>query len=178
MLTPVLKDSKESNAYLTSICTAKLFDKKTSLEEAADRIELANIVLDVVPELDSSRITQEKRQFIDQLMNALYYGQMLPHTSLFFFRCSQLERVLDAMARHPKYGKERDFWIKSEDMIIRQRDQFDVNKLCRIAHIYSKVNPSQLFWVEIESILLSKSTEFAQTKESATSLYLISNALA
>lgn len=85
---------------------------------------------------------------------------MLQHTSLFFFRSQHLEKVLDTFSRHPKFQRERDFWLKSEDMILRQREQYDSHKLCRLASIYSRVNPSQLFWVEIEQVLLSKASDF------------------
>jgi hypothetical protein len=115
MLQAVLQGNKDSQAYLTTLCSVKLFDKKTAMQEAADKIELANIVLDVMPDLSQDG-------FVEQLLAAIFYGQMLPHTSLFFFRCVHLERVLTAMAAHPKYSKERDFWLKSEDMILRQRD--------------------------------------------------------
>jgi hypothetical protein len=107
---------------LEAICNAKLFDKKSALTEAADKIELTNIVLEVVPELDVTNPDQQARSFTEQLLSAIYYGQMLPHTSLFFYRCAHLERVLSSLALHPKYSKERDFWLKSEDMILRQRE--------------------------------------------------------
>jgi len=89
------------------------------LQEAADKIELGNIILDCIPELDSRIVAQQHKQFTEQLLSALYYGQALTQTSLFFYRCKHLERVLETLSRHHQFSKERDFWLKSEDMVLR-----------------------------------------------------------
>jgi hypothetical protein len=88
LLSPLKRSqNKDSQGYLNQISQTKLFDRKNCLQEAIDKIELGNLVIDVTPQLDVSRLTaQEDRQFVESLLNSLYYGQMIPHTSLFFFR--------------------------------------------------------------------------------------------
>lgn len=66
---------------------AKLFDKQTALQDPAERVELVNLILDVLPEFDSNA----QQDFTDQLLAAIYFGLMVPHTSLFFYRCKHLE---------------------------------------------------------------------------------------
>ena len=62
-------------------------------------------------------------------------------------------------------------------MVLRQREQLGAHKLCRLAHIYARVNPSQLFWVELEKTLMNKSSDFQPCKQTAQSLFMIATAL-
>ena len=78
--------------------------------------------------------------------------------SLFFFRSRHLFKVLSALADF-RPG-ERDFWIKTEDYVLRVKTQYSIEDVCQLIKIYSKLNPSHLFWQEIEQILLAKSSDF------------------
>lgn len=83
---------------------------------------------------------------------------MLKSMSLFFFKCRHLLLVLKSLTE--VRPNERDFWLRTEDYILRVKNQYSVSEISQIVSIYSKVKPSQLFWIEVEQILLSKSSEF------------------
>ena len=96
-------------AYLNSLQKVKLIDKETAFQHAEilDRIELTNILLDETTDRPPSV----------HLINSLYFTCLLKNMSLFFFRSRHLFRVLDILA--DTKPAERDFWIKSEDYVLR-----------------------------------------------------------
>jgi hypothetical protein len=64
------------------------------------------------------------------------------------------------MSESPKFSLERDFWLKTEDYILRSKNYNTAQEIGAIVKLYSKVNPSQLFWQEIEQLIASKSSDF------------------
>ena len=148
-------------AYLNCLQRVKLMDKETAFQHAdiLDRIELTNIILDEIP---------KERLPSQHLINTIYFTCLLKNTSLYFFRSRHLFRVLESLA--DLRPGERDFWIKSEDYVLRVKTQYSIEDICRIIKIYSKVNPSHLFWMEIEQLLLAKSSDF---RSGANSTFLI-----
>ena len=86
-------------------------DKETAFEhsEILERIELVNIIL------DEQQLSDKKPSA--HLLNTIYFTCLLKNISLFFFRSRHLFKVLDALA--DLRPDERDFWIKTEDYVLR-----------------------------------------------------------
>lgn len=117
----------------------KFIDRDTGLKplEIVERIELSNTIMD-------------NTSLSNQFLASLYFTCLVRHTSLFFFKSKHLHTVLHRLATSTGFVNERDFWLKTEDYVLRVKNQYTVNDIATIIQIYSKVNPSQLFWQEIE----------------------------
>ena len=153
-------------AYLNCIQRVKLMDKETAFQHSdiLDRIELTNIILDEAP---------IERTPSSHLINTIYFTCLLKNTSLFFFRSRHLLRVLTCLTE--LRPGERDFWIKTEDYVLRVKTQYSIEEICQIIKIYSRVNPSHLFWMEIEQLLLAKSSDFRSGSKAPLLIELCQN---
>ena len=65
---------KDSRDYLEQLCRVKLFDQKTYLKDTIDRIDLGNLVLDVVQQLDASAQAVFNATFLEHLHSSLFHG--------------------------------------------------------------------------------------------------------
>jgi hypothetical protein len=86
----------------------KFIDRETGLTpvEIVERIELSNIVFDNI---------NPNQMF----MASLYFSCLIRHTSLFFFKSRHLHEVLNRLSLTKGFVTERDFWLKTEDYILR-----------------------------------------------------------
>ena len=145
--------------YLEKLAYTKLVNKETAITGTeVDLIELANIVM------DKYSIVQTNDELLQDYLGALYFRVILPYPSLFFFRSRHLFATLDLLARHPLFGAEKSFWQKSEDLILRSKGQYTTQELVRVVSIYKHVPVSQMFWNEMEQLILSKSADFKGNK--------------
>jgi hypothetical protein len=110
--------------YLKSLAYTKLINKKTALTgPEVDLIELTNILM------DQNRLIKNDSSFMKDFMSAMYFTVLLPFPSLFFFRSRHLFETLELMAHDEYYLKEKDFWLKSEDLILRTKGQLSTEQL-------------------------------------------------
>jgi hypothetical protein len=113
-----IEDDTLKLKYLTSLAYTKFIDKKTALTgPEVDLIEMANIVM------DHSDLVLSDSAFMRDYLNALYFTVILPFPSLSFFRSRHLYETLDLMANDEFYKKEKNFWQRSEDLILRTKTQ-------------------------------------------------------
>ena len=81
--------------YLKHLALAKLIDKRSLSIDYLDRIDVANLILDHL-DYDSTQInTVMGTSLGEQLLTAIYFHIIQPNASLFFFRCSELTKLLD-----------------------------------------------------------------------------------
>jgi hypothetical protein len=79
--------------------------------------------------------------------------------SLAFFKVTPLVPVLRRIAEIKQ--SDRDFWLRSEDFVLRMKNQLTLSDICELLeHVYSKVNASHLFWMELETLVLARSSDF------------------
>ena len=110
--------------YLKSLAYTKLINKKTALTgPEVDLIELTNIIM------DHNQLVRKESSFMKDFMSAMYFTVLLPFPSLFFFRSRHLFETLELMARDEFFLKEKDFWLKSEDLILRTKGQLSTEQL-------------------------------------------------
>jgi len=94
--------------------------------EVLDKFILVNLIFDFCASLQTSTIEATfGEQLAEKFYRALYFDLILTHTSLFFFKSTCLFTVLERLSRHPRYMNERDFWLKSEDLVLRVKNQYD-----------------------------------------------------
>ena len=92
-------------AYCELLLKVKFIGEPADHETILDRIELSNLILDnLSPGLP--------------FLSSLYFTVLVRHTSLFFFRTRHLLTVLNLLS-NTKFRSERDFWLKTEDYIMR-----------------------------------------------------------
>ena len=130
-----------------------------------EMIDLTNVILD---NLDLQKDYQSEHggsNLVDEVVQALYFNVILKSTSLFFFRSRHLLKVLEVISEPKYYQKDDSFWLRTEDLILRVKSQYGAEDLAHIVKIYSKVKVSQMFWVEMEQLLLSKAADFKGKKE-------------
>ena len=110
--------------YLKSLAYIKLINKKTALTgPEVDLIELTNIIM------DHNQLVRKESSFMKDFMSAMYFTVLLPFPSLFFFRSRHLFETLELMAHDEFFLKEKDFWLKSEDLILRTKGQLSTEQL-------------------------------------------------
>lgn len=98
-------------------------------------------------------------------LSAVYFTVVVPYPSLFFFRSRHLFETLTILSKDETYLREKNFWQKSEDLILRSKGQFSTKQLVEIIKIYNEVPVSRVFWNEMEQLLLSKSADFRGHKD-------------
>ena len=162
------KDEEENLAisiiklkYLKKLAYTKLIDKETAItDNPIDLIELANLIM------DHESLMQKDESLARDYLSATFFRVILAYPSLFFFRSRHLHRTLDLLASSPFYKKESAFWVKSEDLINRVIKQLTTKEITDIVSIYCKVPAvSQLFWSNIEKIILTRSADFKGHKD-------------
>lgn len=124
-----------------------------------DLIELVNIVM------DHCELVKGDASFMRDFLSALYFTVVVPYPSLFFFRSRHLFETLSILSKDETYLKEKNFWQKSEDLILRTKNQLSTEQLVQVIKIYSGVPVSRVFWSELEQLLLSKSADFRGHKD-------------
>ena len=155
ILSAIEDDKPLKVKYLTSLAYTKFINKKTALTgPEVDLIELANIIM------DHSQLVRSESAFMQDYISALYFTVLLHFPSLFFFRSRHLFETLHFMAHDEIYLKEKNFWQKSEDLILRTKGQLSTQQLAQVVDIYSGVPVSQVFWNEMEKVILSNSADF------------------
>ena len=97
--------------------------KATGISHPVDKIELANLIMDH-QDLMQSGLSNEALIDMNVYLERLYYQVIIPKTSLFFFKSRHLIPTLRLLSIHPKFKHERDFWLKTEDLIMRVKGQF------------------------------------------------------
>ncbi len=60
--------------------------------------------------------------------------------SLTFFKLSNLLEVLTKLSAYKP--NERDFWLRSEDYILRSKKSYSVEEIAKIVSVFSVVNAS------------------------------------
>lgn len=85
---------------------------------------------------------------------------MLQFPSLFFFRSRHLFKTLELLVNDDRYRKEKNFWQKSEDLILRVKGQYSLEEIAQVCKIFCHVPVSQIFWAEMEKLVLSLSAGF------------------
>lgn len=146
--------------YLEKLAYIKLINGETAISgPEVDLIELANIVM------DKYSLMQTNDELLQDYLSAVYFKVLLPYPSLFFFRSRHLFATLELLAGHPIFGAEKSFWHKSEDLILRSKGQLTTQELVRVVSIYRHVPVSQMFWNEMEHLILSKSADFKGNKD-------------
>ena len=141
--------------YLSSLAYVKLINSETALKgPEVDLIELANILMDHYEFIEKDEV------LFREYLSALYYRVIIPYTSLFFFRSRHLLPTLEILVNDVTYRREKAFWQKSEDLILRVKTQLSSEELAHVVQIYSKVPVSQVFWTDMENLILSKSADF------------------
>ena len=100
-------------------------------------------------------------------MRMIYFHVMLENLSMFFYKSDDSIYMLEALlsqlnqASSQLQAIDKDFWIRSEDLLMRQKKDFDIGQLSRIAKVYSSISQgSNVFWQELEKQLLIKSSNF------------------
>lgn len=95
------------DSYLHALKKVKILDRESGFSQVQilDRIELSNILIDELPKLQ------------DDLVNSLYFTCFLKNMSLSFFKIEQLMKILSALS--VLRPKERDFWLRAEDYVLR-----------------------------------------------------------
>jgi hypothetical protein len=91
-------------------------------------------------------------------MKVVYYHFMLPNLSLFFYKSSDSVYLLEFFSHKISKGDkeftsltDKDFWVRTEDLLMRVKQKYNVQDMARIAHVFSKINMgTNLFWQEIE----------------------------
>jgi len=142
------------------LAQTKLIDAKTAIKgPEVDLIELANIVMDF------RSVMQREPTFEREYFSAVFFRVILPYPSLFFFRSRHLFTTLHYYATDPVFSKEKAFWQKSEDLILRSKAQLTVQDLATVVSIYKHVPVSQIFWNEMEQTILGKSADFKGDKK-------------
>ena len=93
--------------------------------------------------MDHGKFMQETdERLMRDYMSAMYFKVMLPYTSLFFFRSRHLFHTLELMSKDETYRREKHFWQKSEDLILRVKSQLTLEELTRVVSIYKRVSVS------------------------------------
>ena len=160
ILDSIAKDKQLSLKYLTQLAYTKLINRDTAIDgPEVDLIELGNIIMD-----HGELMQATKGPLMQDYLNALYFRVIIPYPSLFFFRSRHLLDTLNLLATDPMLSKEKAFWQKSEDLILRSKNQLSVEQVARVVSIYSKVDISQVFWSDMEQLILSKSADFRGKK--------------
>ena len=97
-----------------TLAYVKFINKKTAIEgPEIDLIELANIIM------DHAKYLELDPDFRKNYLSSLYYKILLPFPSLFFFRSRHLFETLELMVNDDEMRREKNFWLKSEDLVIR-----------------------------------------------------------
>ena len=136
VLQAIKNDEETAIKYLTKLAYTKLIDQKTAIKEPeVDLIELANIIMDHRDLMQSESLQQN-------YLSAVFYRIILPYSSLFFFRSRHLFPTLKLLASDPVFSKEYDFWQKSEDLILRSKNQLTIEQLVEMVSIYRHVKVS------------------------------------
>lgn len=81
-------------------------------------------------------------------LNQIFHRCFLHNMSLTFFRLSNLIEILTRLSIQKP--SDRDFWLRCEDYIMRNKKNYSVQEVTKIVTVFSVVNASQLFWSEIE----------------------------
>ena len=111
--------------------------------DSAEMIDISNVILDNFDITSSETAENHGSKMVHDVLQALYFNVILPSTSLYFFRSKHhLLPVLKQLANHKFYSKEDNFWLRSEDLILRVKTQFSAAELAEIVAIYSKVRVS------------------------------------
>lgn len=156
ILSAIENDHLMSLSYLSKLAYTKLIDRETAIEgPEVDLIELANIIMD-----RRELMQADKSALMRDYLGAVYFRVILPYPSLFFFRSRHLFPTLRLLALDPIFGKEVSFWLKSEDLILRTKNQLSAEQLAEVVSIYRHVRVSQVFWSDLEQLILSKSADF------------------
>ena len=113
-------------------------------------------------------------------MKLLYYHLLLNNLSLFFFRCSDplylLEFYAARVALHNKDlaqfgGIDKDFWIRTEDLLMRSKRGYQLSDFARIAWLYSETKMgTNIFWQELEEQILTKASQFKKLDDNGNTL--------
>lgn len=64
------------------------------------------------------------------------------------------------------FAADRDLWLGFEDHILRNRKSLSVSDIARLVCICDNIVPSQLFWQELEQLVIMKSGELRKDPES------------
>mmetsp|Transcript_30889 Transcript_30889/g.41013 ORF Transcript_30889/g.41013 Transcript_30889/m.41013 type:complete len:148 (-) Transcript_30889:114-557(-) len=115
--------------------------------------------------MDHYSLMQAEKKLSRDYLHALYFRVILPYPSLFFFRSRHLFATLRLLASDPTLRQEKGFWQKSEDLILRSKSQLSTEQIAQVVSIYRLVQVSQVFWSEMEQLILSKSADFKGKKE-------------
>ena len=147
-------------SYLSKLAYTKLINRETAISgPEVDLIELANIIM------DHNDLMRADSALMRDYLSAVFFRVIIPYPSLFFFRSRHLYPTLRLLALDPFFSKEINFWQKSEDLILRSKTQYSVEQLAEIVSIYRHVRVSQVFWSDLEQIVLSKSADFRSHKD-------------
>ena len=82
-------------------------------------------------------------------MRMIYFSVMLENLSIFYYKCIDPFYILESYISSHDTNQpiDKDFWIKSEDLLMRQKSNFTISQLSRLAIIYSGINQgSNVFW--------------------------------
>jgi len=117
-------------------------------------------------------------------MEFLYYNVLLAGSmSLFFFKVDDplfiLEIYSDQIsnkAEDQNAGKDKDFWIKVEDLLMRKKNDYGIEDVARIVKMYAGIGAgTAVFWREVEELLLVRSAQFRVARDAENARQMSDN---
>eukprot|EP00347_Sterkiella_histriomuscorum_P019390 403341811 len=132
----------------------EMFMKHKKSLQTHQKVDISNLIILSLKQTD----TKPDYKFIETLFTYL----MKDNLSLYFLKCEDIVYVLELISSLRFVRSHKDFWLRTEDYIMRMKQQLKVPDLVKLQEIYlvqTKLG-SQVFMQEIESILMKQSSDF------------------
>jgi hypothetical protein len=137
-------------AYLNKLAF-KFHDERKTLSQT-EKFDLSNFLV-------------EKSKFTTLPPEAKFEDTLFVHVvkdnpSMYFYRCVDIIYVLTMLSEKRFIRQMSEFWFKIEDLLLRQKSDFTMLQIIRLAKLYASMKRgSPIFWGVIENHLMINSTQ-------------------